>query len=231
MRKSWKRGAMAAMIGLALPVGAAWAQDGNTTNVYYRAGNWEAFTVKLADGGAYCGIRSLMTPDGRGLSIRFRIGGAGLLFQAQKPSWQIPAGTQVNVSVQFDSRAGWQAVGSGNQDMVEWFLSPEATAEFDARFRWGNTMWIGFPGGSEPPWGISLAGSNAAGVTLRRCIDEVTQYMARSQPQASEPTQPFSGGAPGGQPPAGPSQPFAPQQSAPAAPATPAPAQPPAKAQ
>jgi hypothetical protein len=204
-----------ALFALALMASPAWAQNENTGTVYYRAGNWEAFTRKTQDGGTFCGIRSILTADGRGLSIQFRIGGNELTLRAQKPSWQIPPDTQIGVTMQFAAHAIWQFAGRGEQDHAEWTIPPEGMAEFYARFRTGAILWIGFPGGSEAPWGISLAGSNAAGATLRRCIDEITQYMARTQP-GTGPTQPFNGGPAQSMP----SQPFAPS------PASPVPTQP-----
>lgn len=193
------------------------AQDATNTVVYYRAGNWEAFTGSAANGGTFCGIKTGNPQDGRGLMIRYRTGGDRLVFRARKPSWAIPSNTSITVAMQFGPGMPWTLPATGEQDVVEWSIPQDAMVEFDTRFRFGSVMWLSFPGGSEAPWSVSLAGSNAAGLTLGRCIRELSAQTAPMQPA---PTQPYAGGAQRPMPPgAAPSatQPFGPTNRPPPA--------------
>src|SRR5579863_2136790 len=70
--------------------------------VYYHAGAWHAFTDKDANGKDICGIATTNPTDGRDFALTYLIGGENLTFRATKPSWTVPDGTQLNVSMQID---------------------------------------------------------------------------------------------------------------------------------
>jgi hypothetical protein len=180
--------------------------------VYYHVGSWDAFSGTGDDGKPVCGIGTNNPADGRNFSIRFEIGGADVSFQAKKPSWNIPGGTQVPLVMQNGPNPPWSEQGSGNGQMVEWSVDRGALQSFDAQFRSASWMTLSFPTGNEAPWTLSLAGSTAVSNAFGRCITDMTQRA-------------------GAQAPAGPTQPFAPASAAAAAqPAAPAAAQPAAPA-
>lgn len=199
------------------------APEGASTVVYYRAGAWEAFSSRSGPnepgspqnsgpnaGGTYCGIQTYDARNGRSLMIRHRIGTDKVMFRASKPAWSIPEGTAIAVSMQIGANAPWTLQGSGQGDTVEWSIPRDAMSAFDAQFRLSSALSIAFPSGNEPLWTAPLAGSNSIGLTLRRCIYELTARLA--------PTQPFASGEPA-RAAAGPTQPFSTATPADAAPA------------
>lgn len=209
---------------LVLTVMATPAAAQEQSRVYYRSGNWEAFGGTASEGRTFCGIRSSSPYDGRSLTLRFAIGDDRLVFRASKPNWSIPTGTTMPVTVQIGPNPIWNNDATGEEKTVEWSIPRDAMRAFDAQFRFGSVLWIGFPGGNEPPWTISLVGSNAAGVTLTRCIYELSTLAAPTQPYAGPARQ--STPQPSQQPPTGPTQPFTTSPQAPESTATPPPTPP-----
>ena len=211
---------LAASPGLALAQGntaPASGQQGEAVNstVYYRAGGWEAFSGRVASGGTFCGISTYFARDGRGFMIRHRTGSPEVIFRARKPGWAVPEGARVAVTVQVGPNSPFLTNATGQGEVMEWAMSRETMAEFDAQFRRGAVLTLAFPSGNEPAWAIPLTGSNAIGATFARCISELAAAAG-----SSGQTQPFTS-APGQAAPApapsGPTQPFSqPQQPAPA---------------
>ena len=140
-----------------------------------------------------CGIGSTNPVDNHSISLRFAIGGDSVLFQAKKPNWSIPAGTQLPVVVQIGLDTPWNLQGVGNGQMVEWSLDRTTMETFDAQFRRAGSMTVSFPTGNEPPWTIGLNGSTAISNAFGRCVTVLTQRTAAqpSAPAPSGPTQPF----------------------------------------
>lgn len=216
---------MLALLGTA-PAGAA-------LTTYYHAGSWHAFSGTDAANRLVCGIGTENAQDGRSLTITAVIGGQGLFFRAIKPSWAIPAGTPVPVLLRIGRGEPWSFQATGDATHLEWGLGPEQAAQFDPRFRGATSMALSFPTGSEPPWVISLAGSNAVNHTFARCITDLTrrEQGAAASPAGAAPagpTQPF--GAPATQPFSPQAAPGSPPVGAPSAPPGPVPAAPPATA-
>jgi hypothetical protein len=177
-------------------------------SVYYHVGSWDAFSGQGSDGKTVCGVGSTNPVDNRSFSLRFPIGGDSVMFQAKKPSWNIPSGTQLPVVVQIGLNAPWNVQATGNGQSVEWPLDRASMQTFDVQFRQASSMTVTFPSGSEPPWTVGLNGSTAISNAFGRCVTDLTQRAAAQQPAA---------------PPAGPTQPFG---EAPAQPATQEPTQP-----
>ena len=221
-----RRASLAASLLTILCAGTAFA----AMTVYYHAGSWDAFSGPGDDGKPVCGIGTTNPADNRSFSLRFDIGGANVTFQAKKPTWNIPAGTQMPVVLQVGLETPWTLQGVGNGQTVEWAFDPTTMQTFDAQFRRASSMTMTFPAGNEPPWTIGLNGSTAISNAFGRCVTDLTQRAPQSQPAtppASQgPTQPYS---PAATPPA--ATPAAPavaptEAPAPAQPATPAPSQP-----
>jgi hypothetical protein len=197
--------AIAVSVPLAMLLGAAPGLADPT--IYYRVGNWHAFTDKDAQGIAVCGIGTESQADGRALTLTYTIGGTDLMLHAAKPGWAIPDGTALDVSEQIDSNPSWTAGAVGHGTTVEWAIGAAAIVSFDAQFRAGSTMTVSFPSGNETPWTLSLSGSSAASGTLWRCVQELSakaRASASTQPFGQAPTQPFTPAPPQPQAPPGP---------------------------
>jgi hypothetical protein len=167
----------------------AWAD----VSVYYHAGSWDAFSGPGTDGRMVCGVGSTNPVDNRSFSMRVPIGSDTVSFQARKPTWSIPAGTELKLVVQIGLDTSWTVQGTGNGQMVEWTLDSAAMQTFDAQFRRAGSMTVSFPNGNEPPWTIGLNGSTAISNAFGRCVTALTQRAGAQQPAAgpSGATQPF----------------------------------------
>jgi hypothetical protein len=187
--------------GLAATILAAGTAAAATT-VYYHAGRWDAFSGTDAENQVVCGIGTQSGTDGRRLDLSFVIGGDALFFQAAKPSWSIPEGTEVPVVMQIGSAQPWNEQATGHGSSLAWSMSRDDTSAFRQQFREAESMTLSFPSGNEPAWTVSLRGSTGADNTFARCIRDLTRRQQAQQPTA--PTQPFGqGGAT-----AAPTQPF-----------------------
>jgi hypothetical protein len=175
---------MAVAQGNAAPANGQQADAVNST-VYYRAGNWEAFSGRAASGGTFCGISTYFARDGRGFMIRHRTGAPEVIFRARKPGWAVPEGTRVAITLQVGPNSPFLTNATGQGEVLEWAMPRETMAEFDGQFRRGAVLTLAFPSGNEPAWAIPLTGSNAIGATFARCISELAAA-------AGGPTQPLT---------------------------------------
>jgi len=184
-----RAGVSGAVIAAWLCGAMAWPAMADMT-VYYHVGSWDAFSGPGDDGKPVCGVGATNPTDHRSLSIRFSVGGDTTLFQAKKPTWNIPQGTQVTAVMQLGLDAPWTLQAVGNGQIVEWSLDRDAIELFDTQFRRGSSMTLSFPQGNEPPWTIGLNGSTAISNAFGRCV---TDMMRRAQQAAAPaaPTQPF----------------------------------------
>ncbi|HTC11339.1 MAG TPA: hypothetical protein VK726_21455 [Acetobacteraceae bacterium] len=162
--------------------------------VYYHAGAWQAFTDKDSSGKDICGIDTTNPNDGRDFSLTYLIGGENLTFRATKPSWTVPDGTQLNVSMQIDQNTPWPAEALGHGTSVEWAVGAASVQAFDGLFRAGSTLTLTFPSGNEAPWTLSLSGSTAASQTLWRCVEDMSVRDHVVSPANNTPpsTQPYA---------------------------------------
>jgi hypothetical protein len=215
-------------IAAATIVGMLSGPAGADMVVYHRAGGWDAFSGPGDNDKPVCGVGTTNPADSRSFSLRFPIGGENVVFQAKKPTWNIPAGTQISLVMQIGLDTPWNMEAVGNGQIVQWSLDRSAIQTFDVQFRRASSMTVTFPSGSEPPWTVGLKGSTAISNSFGRCITELTQRQASqaaaaagtppanqaaTQPVGQAPTQPPAQP----QPSSGPTQPFAPG-GAPAAP-------------
>jgi hypothetical protein len=172
-----------------------------------RYGGWDVFHGVGTDGRQVCGIGTTNPTDGRAFSLRFATGDDGITFIADKPSWNIPEGTEVPVVMQVGLDQPWTEQGSGHADRLTWSMPRATVPLFDAQFRRASSMTLTFPAGNEQPWIVTLRGSSAASDAMGRCVTGLTQAGTVAAPPAGDvTTQPFG--------------------TAPTAPATPAPAAP-----
>jgi hypothetical protein len=191
--------------------------------VYYHVGSWDAFSGPGDDGKPVCGVGSTNPTDHRSISIRYTIGSDTTLFQAKKPTWNIPQGTQVAAVMQLGLDSPWNLQAVGNRQIVEWSLDRDAMQLFDAQFRRGSSMTLTFPQGNEAPWTVGLNGSTAISNAFGRCVRDMMQRTQQQTATPAAPTQPYSQApaqaaappaAPAAQPPAQPqaTQPFGTQK-------------------
>lgn len=206
-----ENGMRAFLGGLAAAMLAAGTATAAVTT-YYHAGSWQAFSGTDAENQIVCGIGTENPTDGRRLDMTFVIGGDALFFQASKPNWSIPEGTQVPVVMQIGSGQPWNEQATGHGTSLAWSMTRDDTAAFREQFRQAESMTLTFPSGNEPPWTISLRGSAGADSTFARCIRDLSRRQQAQQPAA--PTQPFGQGGAA----ATPTQPVAPGAAAPAQP-------------
>src|SRR5215472_507819 len=144
MRTAFRTGlAGLALIALAAPVRAE-------MSVYYHVGSWDAFSGQGNDGKTVCGVGSTNPVDNRSFSLRFPIGGDSVMFQAKKPSWNIPNGTPLAVVIQIGLDPPWNLQGTGNGQSVDWSLDRASMQTFDAQFRQARSLSVTFPSGNEP---------------------------------------------------------------------------------
>jgi hypothetical protein len=188
MRKAFRNGlAGVALATLALPARAE-------MSVYYHIGSWDAFSGQGSDGKLVCGVGSTNPVDKRSFSLRFPIGSDSVMFQAKKPSWNIPSGTQLWVVLQIGLDTPWNLQGIGNGQSVEWSFDRASMQTFDAQFRQASSMTVTFPSGNEPSWTVGLNGSTAISNAFGRCVTDLTQRTAAQQQPAAAaagPTQPY----------------------------------------
>jgi hypothetical protein len=183
----------------ALTLATSAAPAGADMTVYYHVGSWDAFTGPGSDGKTVCGIGSTFVGDNRSISLRYAVGGDSVIFQAKKPSWNIPAGTQIPAVLQIGLDAPWSFQGAGNGQVVEWSIDRSSMQTFDAQFRRAVSMTVSFPSGNEPPWTLALNGSTAISNAFGRCVTDLAQRTetqqaptAPTQPFGQAPTQPFT---------------------------------------
>ncbi len=179
---------------LALALGTLAGPAGAQMTVYYHVGSWDAFSGPTGDGKMVCGVGSTNPGDNRSFSLRLTIGGDSVMFEAKKPTWNIPAGLQIPVVVQVGLDSPWNFQGLGNGQAVDWSVDRNALPIFDAQFRLATSMTVSFPSGDEPPWTVGLSGSTAISNAFARCVRDMTQRTEGQQPapRATGPTQPFS---------------------------------------
>ena len=120
-----------------------------------------------------------------------------MTFQAKKPTWNIPAGTQLPVVVQIGLDTPWNLQGAGNGQVVEWSLDRERDPDLRCPVPPRRVDDDDLSSGNEPPWTVALNGSTAISNAFGRCVTDMTTRARRSRspqpaPVPSGPTQPFS---------------------------------------
>jgi hypothetical protein len=183
---------------LALGAGGALAE----TRTIGTFGAWEAFGGTTNDGRPVCGV-STSWRDGRYFGIKYWQGREYFTLQLIKPSWQIPAGTRIPVSLQFDQQGPWTATASGFPAtstagaFVEFTVPFGRLENFLREFRLANSAVMSFSSGNEPAWRLTLSGSNAASEAMNDCVRRMGGGGGTGKfGPGGGPTQPFSPSGP-----------------------------------
>lgn len=170
-----------------------------------RYGYWEAFGGAADGGQRVCGV-ILSGAEGRAFTVKWFDREPFLTVQVFKPSWHIPTGVSVEVSLRFDSTAPWTGKGITfpNGKGIEIEIRRNIGA-FTSEMRYARAMELSFPGGTEGPWVGNMTGSNAAVTTMANCMHVMiagnrtapTQpYDDSASPDTGPSTQPFDPGRP-----------------------------------
>jgi hypothetical protein len=171
----------------------------------YRSGAWETLAGRADDGAPMCGVR--IQGSDKLFIVKWFQGHDALSIHMAKTSWNIPSGTSLKMSIQFNQLVPWEGTAMGIVGKgLELQVPDAAIPKFLDELRLATSMVVRFPDGNEAPWIATTTGSNAAVVKMAQCI----QWTLHPQ----VPTQPYTSQA---QPPAAPTQPFA-SQLAPSAP-------------
>jgi hypothetical protein len=178
---------------LAAPVSSAAAAVVET----HRFAQWATIEGTTPGGSRVCGVSTngdAASP--RYVGVKFFPDRGQLDVHIGKSSWSIPSGTSVPVEIVFNGSPGSWATdeATGNGDMVTLSVSPQRAAEFLVEFSTASRGVIRF-GGTEAPWTVNLAGSNAATRAMLDCIQ-------RARRGGSATTQPFESGPSRASPPA-----------------------------
>jgi hypothetical protein len=174
------------------------------TKTIATAGGWIAFAGRDEESRPICGVRASdpeNSPNRRVLMVKWWSGGGNLAIQAAKVSWRIPPGTQMRMTLRFDSGtplSGTGQVHANRSDMMHIDINPEATLGFIADFVTAKAMTVSFPDGLEHPWNINMHGSGTTGRALVDCIstfnridkEESRQPFAPGPPSTSSPPAP-----------------------------------------
>jgi hypothetical protein len=184
-----------AAYGAVITVGAARTVD------LVRSGFWTAFGGTAEDERAVCGM--IASGDaGRSVTIKWFKGDEYLTLQVFKSSWAVPAGMQVDVVMQIDGASAWQAKASGiggstGGTGIEFRVSLDSVSTFTNEIRYGRTMNVWFPSGTETAWTANLTGSAGALSAMIDCMKYMSNQAGGgpSQPSYGD-SQPYGGGAP-----------------------------------
>ena len=173
--------AVATALAMAQPAGAQ-------TATIAESGAWRAFAGTTQDGTRTCGMDVHSTDDRRFLLQAYG-GNTWITVRAVSMRWHIPDGTRIPVIIRI-GRATWEATARGSGMEAQWRIDGSTIATWETAFRLGSVMEIFFVEGNEPPWRISLRGSNVITSVFSRCL--TTLLAPPTQPFASPPSPPPS---------------------------------------
>jgi hypothetical protein len=173
---------------------------------FAKAGLWEAFGGVGDNNSVMCGL-STGFRDGRFFGIKYFKGLDHFTIQLIKPTWNIPLKTPISMVISLGTNRPWSAKALGYNKIVELSIGNNSLKNFMDEFRYSNNMVIHFENSTEPPWNVSLQGTNQIVTEFSKCVLFLTNDNPIHQP-FSTPTQPFP------LPPQ--SQPFAPTPTPPA---------------
>ena len=143
------------------------------TQVFKRAGVWEAFGGTTNNGRLVCGVSSHGT--GKYFGLKYFAGQRTLTIQLGSSDWRIKNGSNQQVMMQIDGDAPWQAIGIGmhfsdGDAGLEFTIRRKQVDKFMAEFRDGNQMVVRFPGADVSDWRANLDGSDVVSDSFLACL-------------------------------------------------------------
>ena len=125
---------------------------------------------------AACGLSG---PAGSGtLALSAAAGRPGIVrLVLSKPSWRVPPRTPVQVNAAFSGMPVLSLPGVGQGASLEFALG-DAFKPWLHGFTAAASGTLTFPGATEPPWQLDLAGTSAAMSAMAECIRESGTIVA-----------------------------------------------------
>jgi hypothetical protein len=194
------------LAGAAMLLAATTAQAGRTNLI--NSGLW-AVDLNSNDGKPMCSMTATKVwPNGAVGAAQFKWEAGSLFTHVTKSNWRISAGTQIPMSISFDTgaRAGTGTVIEDQHggSTIQTNVADDEAAGFMADFANAKMLTFSFDSGTEQPWVTTMTGSRKAAAVFNGCISLV---------KANAPTHP---GAQSSSQPAAPTQPVKPQSTQPA---------------
>jgi hypothetical protein len=164
---------------------------------YQTSGLWSANAGTANDGTPMCSM-SIQDKE-RAAFIKWQAGSENLFVQVYKSSWNIPIGTTMPMTIQFDRAEPFKgtatSIPGGNGQMIEVSLKNEEGSttprSFMEEFASAVKMYFIFPGGNETLWSAPMEGSRIIAGSFAKCVIDYSKY-------ATPKTQPHKGGGGGG---------------------------------
>jgi hypothetical protein len=141
-----------------------------------RTGAWEVFGGTTERGQRTCAAgTSLPGPAQRMVLVQHYAGERVLWVRLSRRGWALPAGADIRVRIAIGATS-WHARAQPNGPELRWVIDDETMTSWEAAFRRGLAMEIGFLTGDELPWMVSLQGSSSAIASLAACIRALGSY-------------------------------------------------------
>jgi hypothetical protein len=170
----------------AMLMAATTAQAGTT--YLSRKGFWSTFvSTSIETGAPICGMQVL----GNNSSLMVKYSGSDIFIQVFKIGWSIPDKTPIPLYLAFDNGPQFHAEGVSGKDArdgasyVEFWIKDGGEAKFLDQFSEADKMIVGFDTGTQPPFGVKMAGSRTAADVFRLCSARIDANAA-AQPYARQ---------------------------------------------
>lgn len=167
--------------------------------------NWKYDYGVGSRGTPVCSILSAIrnVNFGQNIVVKGFKGAENLHVGLYKDTWNIPRGTDVNVTFDFGDNEPLTLSARGDGHILDVELPTEDTAIFLSLVVERPFIQVIFPGGNEGTWVVAAGGARAATMKLVECLRRFepskgkgTSGRAPTQPfGAPTPTQPFGSGA------------------------------------
>jgi hypothetical protein len=190
------RAAMMAMAAALLL--ATTAQAGPFTKLY-SSGSWNVWLDAANDNGdRMCTMDAEFARASGWAYVKWTARGGGFL-QAWKPTWRLPDGSTVPMSVTF---TGFEVISPPITGEAKALNNGSAISfnikdlpSFLQLFGYANKMTIDFPRSNEPQWTLKMDGGRDAVRAFERCIAAPGRRAAYNSPAPTQPALPLTDAA------------------------------------
>jgi hypothetical protein len=143
------------------------------TQVFSRAGAWEAFGGTSNNGRPVCGISSRGT--GKYFGLKYFGGDVSFTIQLGSSSWRVQTGSRQPVVLRFDRASPWNGLATGihfgdGEAGLEFSIRRGQLDQFMREFRGASELIIEFPRSNANGWRAALRGTDVISDSLVRCI-------------------------------------------------------------
>lgn len=161
----------------------------------FNSGNWSVYKGHTAAGKPACELFTAAPDNSRFFSIDYFPGATSLQGMIIKPTWSIPKRTLVPIIISVGGDTPYHARAVGDGDSIWWAIPRKIVDGFVDELANENRMVIVFQAGNEPPWTISLNGSDASIAVFVHCMAELVGKPSdggSTQPFNTSPTEPYA---------------------------------------